>query len=81
MNKIKFIIATLGLLLIGCSEDDPASSRTVESVSGTYIMTSLIIHEGGDCSADDRYRDPILSGEKRISLDQWNDCWSDKSLL
>ena len=54
MNKIKLIIATFSLILIGCSDDDPISPDAATFTgTGTYTLTSITIHHGTDCSSAD----------------------------
>ena len=50
MNKIKLIIVTFALILVGCSDDDPVSSDT--TVTGTYTISTVTMHTSGDCSDD-----------------------------
>ena len=50
MNKIKLIIATFCLLLVGCSDDDNPASSSVTLTEGTYSPTSIVQYAGTDCS-------------------------------
>ena len=52
------------LVVFGC--EDKEDSGIVESVSGTYYLTSLSYHSGGDCSADDGITGICLSDPSSI---------------
>ena len=52
--RLKYFLLILPILFwVGCEEDEAANgvgNVTVESVSGTYNITSFSLHNGGDCS-------------------------------
>ena len=51
MKKLILSISILGLILVGCSDDDnPTASSTPTLTEGTYNMTSVIMYETADCS-------------------------------
>ena len=50
MNKIKLTITILGLILVGCSDDDNPASSTLTLIEGTYIITDATLYEMADCS-------------------------------
>jgi hypothetical protein len=48
--RLKYFLLVLPILFwVGCEDKDASG----ESVSGTYTLSSVIVHSGGDCSADD----------------------------
>ena len=53
LNKIKLTIAIFALIFVGCSDDDPVSPDAASFTgTGTYNLSSYILHPGGDCSDD-----------------------------
>ena len=53
--KLKYFLLVLSILFwVGCEDKDVNgdSDVTVESVSGTYNISSVTVHSGGDCSVD-----------------------------
>ena len=50
MNKIKLTITILGLILVGCSDDDNPASSTVTLTEGTYNITAATAYDTADCS-------------------------------
>ena len=54
--KLKYFLLILPIIFwIGCEDKDDGSGDgniTVESVSGTYNISSVTVHSGGDCSVD-----------------------------
>ena len=51
MEKLILSISILGLILVGCSDDDnPAASSTPTLTEGTYDVTALTMYEAADCS-------------------------------
>ena len=53
--KLKYFLLVLPILFwVGCEDKDANGdgNGTVESVSGTYTLSSVIVHPGGDCSDD-----------------------------
>mgnify|MGYP001345243457 CR=1 FL=1 len=54
--RLKYFLLILPILFwVGCEEDEAANGDgnvTVESVSGTYNISSVTVHSGGDCSVD-----------------------------
>ncbi len=53
--KLKYFLLILPILFwVGCEDKDVNgdSDVTVESVSGTYNISSVTVHSGGDCSVD-----------------------------
>ena len=52
MNKIKLILAIFSLVMVGCDDDTVSSGNndSTESISGTYTLSSVVVHGSGDCS-------------------------------
>ena len=50
MKKLILSISILGLLFIGCSDDDNPAASTVTFTEGTYNMTSATMYDNADCS-------------------------------
>ena len=51
MKKLILLISILGLILVGCSDDDnPAASSIPTLTEGKYNMTGVIMYHTADCS-------------------------------
>ena len=51
MKKLILSISILGLILVGCSDDDNTAASSIPTLTeGTYNMTGIIMYETADCS-------------------------------
>ena len=57
--KLRYVLMLIisAAVFTGCSDDDSddgvTSPTSGETVSGTYSVSNVMVHSGGDCSADD----------------------------
>ena len=84
--RLKYFLLILPILFwVGCEDKDANgdSDVTVQSVSGTYTLSSVIVHSGGDCSADDGtsgvcFPDIAVSQSDCVETGEGS-CWDENS--
>ena len=85
--KLKYFLLILPIIFwIGCEDKDDGSGGgniTVESASGEYTLFSVIVHPGGDCSADDGTSGicfPEISNSQSACVETGaGQCWDEDS--
>ena len=66
MKKMILLISIIGLMVVGCSDDDNPAASTGTSVTfteGTYNMTSATFYEAADCSG---------TGSAETDVEDWS---------